>query len=61
MRARLSAWDAEAREAAVDHHYQNYFLSVPIDEQVRHAEFVRDADAGARTFATIARTDGSAA
>ena len=33
---RLSGWAEAARQTAVDHHYQNYFLSVPIDEQVRH-------------------------
>ncbi|WP_279482734.1 [protein-PII] uridylyltransferase [Aureimonas sp. SK2] len=57
LRSRLAGWDEAAREAAVDHHYQNYFLSVPLEEQVRHAEFVRDADAARKTFATIARTD----
>jgi [protein-PII] uridylyltransferase len=57
LRARLSAWNAAERDAAVDQHYQNYFLSVPLEEQVRQAEFVRASDAAGRSFATMAHTD----
>ncbi|GGE21783.1 bifunctional uridylyltransferase/uridylyl-removing enzyme [Aureimonas endophytica] len=58
---RLSAWPAEERDAYIDLHYQNYFLTVPLDEQVRHAEFVRRASAGTDPVATLARTDAFAA
>ncbi|WP_182084229.1 [protein-PII] uridylyltransferase [Aureimonas sp. ME7] len=57
LRARLDAWPAVDADGAVDHHYQNYFLTVPVEEQVRHAEFVRAADEKKKSFATVARTD----
>ncbi|WP_244492207.1 [protein-PII] uridylyltransferase [Aureimonas sp. AU12] len=57
LAAHLGAWPERERTAAVDGHYQNYVLTVPLEEQVRHAEFVRDAGLEGRSFATTARTD----
>ncbi|MEF2550697.1 [protein-PII] uridylyltransferase [Aurantimonas sp. A2-1-M11] len=53
---RLSAWPETERAAYLDLHYPNYFLTAPLDDQLRHAEFVRESrDAGA--LATRTRTD----
>ncbi|WP_425482814.1 [protein-PII] uridylyltransferase [Aureimonas leprariae] len=57
LAARLADWSAAERERYIDLHYQNYFLTVSLDDQVRHAEFVRAADRGADPIATVARTD----
>ncbi|MBB3997788.1 [protein-PII] uridylyltransferase [Aureimonas pseudogalii] len=57
LAAHLEGWAEEERTRAVDGHYQNYLLTVPVDEQVRHAEFVRDADRAGRSFTTMAQTD----
>ena len=37
-------------------HYQPYLLSVSLDDQVRHARFIRETDKAARTLATMVRT-----
>lgn len=54
---RLDGWSETEREAALDRHYENYLLTVPIDDQVRHAEFVRGADASGLALAAQTRTD----
>ncbi|MCQ0988846.1 [protein-PII] uridylyltransferase [Jiella sp. LLJ827] len=46
LAARLEGWDPAERDAYLDLHYPNYFLMTPIDDQVRHAEFVRNAAQG---------------
>ncbi|WP_319517314.1 [protein-PII] uridylyltransferase [uncultured Martelella sp.] len=38
-------------------HYQNYMLSVPLEDQVRHARFIREADKDRKLFATMVRTN----
>ena len=53
---RLTAWPRAEREAYLELHYPNYFLTAPLDEQVRHAEFIRRAQGGP-PFATAVRTD----
>ena len=53
---RLSHWSDEDREAYLDLHYPNYFLTVPIDEQVADAEFIRRASGG-EPLATEVTTD----
>jgi [protein-PII] uridylyltransferase len=53
----LSGWSEEARTAYVRTHYQPYLLSVPIEDQIRHAAFIRDADRDGKVLATMVRTD----
>ncbi|MBO0661367.1 [protein-PII] uridylyltransferase [Jiella sp. MQZ9-1] len=43
LAARLSDWEASERDAYLDLHYPNYFLTTPLEDQVRHADFVRAA------------------
>ncbi|EAU40354.1 PII uridylyl-transferase [Fulvimarina pelagi HTCC2506] len=43
LAGRLSEWNEEDRDAYLELHYPNYFLTVPIDEQVADAEFIRRA------------------
>ncbi|WP_102959776.1 [protein-PII] uridylyltransferase [Mangrovicella endophytica] len=57
LAARLADWPEAEREAYIDLHYQNYFLTVPIDEQRRHADFVRAASQSDDPLATTATTD----
>ncbi len=52
----LTAWPSAERDAYLDLHYPNYFLTVPLEDQQRHAEFVRNADTGA-ALSTAVRTD----
>lgn len=53
---RLGAWPEAERNGYLDLHYPNYFLTAPLDDQLRHAEFIRESrDAGA--LATQTRTD----
>ena len=54
-------WPGDEAAAHAARHYRPYLLSVPLDEQVRLARFVRAADAdapeGGARFASDARTD----
>lgn len=52
----LADWPKEERQTYVRLHYQPYLLTVALDEQVRHAAFIREADAAGRTLATMVRT-----
>ena len=54
--AALSEWPEDARKRLVDLHYENYLLAVDLNDQVRHAEFIRMADAQGRKLATMVRT-----
>ncbi|MEP1110143.1 MAG: [protein-PII] uridylyltransferase, partial [Nitratireductor sp.] len=52
----LDDWpEAESRHY-VDLHYENYLLTVDLEDQLRHAAFVREADAAGRRLATMIRT-----
>lgn len=53
---RLSDWSEAERAAYLDLHYPNYFLTTPLDEQVRHASFIREAGA-TEPLKTSVRTD----
>ncbi|KKN78078.1 hypothetical protein LCGC14_0354210 [marine sediment metagenome] len=53
---RLAAWPALERQVYLDLHYPNYFLTAPLEDQVRHAEFIRTAKAD-QPLATSVRTD----
>ncbi|QKV19566.1 [protein-PII] uridylyltransferase [Oricola thermophila] len=54
---RLSDWPEEERAAYVGRHYDNYLLSVHVDDQVRHAEFIRDSLGKDRKLATTVKTN----
>lgn len=53
---RLADWPEAERSAYIELHYQNYFLTVPLEDQRRHADFVRSCG-GEAELATIVRTD----
>ncbi|WP_430241144.1 [protein-PII] uridylyltransferase [Neorhizobium sp. DAR64861/K0K2] len=53
----LSDWSQQDREALVKLHYQPYLLSVPVEDQVRHAGFIRETDKAGKPLATMVRTD----
>ncbi|MBD8553686.1 [protein-PII] uridylyltransferase [Rhizobium sp. CFBP 8762] len=56
LHAELPGWSEAERDAYVKLHYQPYLLSVSIEDQVRHAAFVREADRAGKTLATMVRT-----
>ncbi len=52
----LAGWPHEARSRVIALHYENYLLTVDLADQLRHAEFIREADMAGRQFATMIRT-----
>ncbi len=56
LAAALSGWPEAERDAYVGLHYENYLLTVDLDDQLRHAAFVREADAAGRALATMVKT-----
>ncbi|MCI5077917.1 [protein-PII] uridylyltransferase [Oricola sp.] len=54
---RLSEWPEAERKAYVDQHYDNYLLTVDLEDQVRHADFIRQAHAEDRKLATTVKTN----
>ncbi|MEW9806373.1 [protein-PII] uridylyltransferase [Mesorhizobium sp. ZMM04-5] len=52
----LADWPEKARRKYVKLHYENYLLTVALDDQLRHAEFIRDADAAKKKLATMVKT-----
>ncbi|TIP39228.1 MAG: [protein-PII] uridylyltransferase, partial [Mesorhizobium sp.] len=52
----LSAWPAKERKRYVAQHYENYLLTVDLNDQLRHAEFIREADAAGKKLATMVKT-----
>ncbi|WP_420406627.1 [protein-PII] uridylyltransferase [Hoeflea sp.] len=53
----LSDWPAKARKAYLKLHYEPYLLAVPLEEQVLHAGFIREADKAGKRFASTVRTN----
>ncbi|MBP1841898.1 [protein-PII] uridylyltransferase [Rhizobium petrolearium] len=53
----LSDWSQKDRRTYSKLHYQPYLLSVSLEDQVRHAKFIRDADKADQALATMVRTD----
>jgi [protein-PII] uridylyltransferase len=51
----LGHWPQAARERYVAQHYENYLLTVDLADQLRHAEFVREADAAEKGLATMVK------
>jgi [protein-PII] uridylyltransferase len=52
----LADWPEDERRRLIALHYDNYLLTVPIEDQKRHADFIRDVGAGERHLATMVRT-----
>ncbi len=53
----LSFWEEKERKTYSSLHYQPYLLAVSLDDQVRHASFIRDTDRAGHALATMVRTD----
>ena len=54
----LAEWPDAARRKYVKLHYENYLLTVDLPDQIRHAEFVREASNANRQLATMVKTHG---
>ncbi|RJT42680.1 [protein-PII] uridylyltransferase [Mesorhizobium waimense] len=52
----LADWPAKDRKRYVAQHYENYLLTVDLADQLRHAEFVREADAAGKKLSTMVKT-----
>ncbi|MBB4193586.1 [protein-PII] uridylyltransferase [Rhizobium aethiopicum] len=57
LRGALSDWSQKDRNTYTKLHYQPYLLSVPLEDQLRHAHFIRQADKAGQALATMVRTD----
>ncbi|MBX5008876.1 [protein-PII] uridylyltransferase [Rhizobium lentis] len=57
LRAALADWSQKDRNTYTKLHYQPYLLSVPLEDQIRHAHFIRQADKSGQALATMVRTD----
>ncbi|MBO6900329.1 MAG: [protein-PII] uridylyltransferase [Rhizobiaceae bacterium] len=51
----LADWPEKERRRYLKLLYENYLLTVELEDQVRHANFVREADKEKRTLATMSR------
>jgi [protein-PII] uridylyltransferase len=58
LAAGLAGWPEKARRKYVQLHYENYLLTVDLKDQLRHAEFIREADAANRKLATMVQPHG---
>lgn len=52
----LADWPDKARKRYVGQHYENYLLTVDLADQLRHAEFIREADVSGNKLATMVKT-----
>ncbi|MBX9463763.1 MAG: [protein-PII] uridylyltransferase [Aquamicrobium sp.] len=52
----LADWPEKERKHYLGLHYDNYLLTVDLDDQIRHAGFIRETDAASRRLATMVRT-----
>jgi [protein-PII] uridylyltransferase len=52
----LAGWPEAARKRTVGLHYENYLLAVDLKDQLRHAEFIRQADEAGKKLATMVKT-----
>ena len=51
----LAEWPEKLREKYVSLHYENYLLTVDLGDQLRHAEFIREADQSQKHLATMVK------
>ena len=56
LNAGLADWPDAARRKYVKLHYENYLLTVDLADQVRHAEFIREASIANKQLATMVKT-----
>ena len=56
LAAALEAWPERARKKYVKLHYDNYLLTVDLEDQKRHAEFIRATDEAGKHLSTMVRT-----
>lgn len=52
----LPDWSQKDRRKYSKLHYQPYLLSVPLEDQIRHAHFIRESDKAGKALATAVRT-----
>jgi [protein-PII] uridylyltransferase len=52
----LADWSQKDRKAYARLHYDPYMLTVPLEDQIRHAGFIRSADKAGQALATAVRT-----
>ncbi len=52
----LSDWSQKDQKTYTKLHYQPYLLTVPLEDQVRHAHFIRKADKAGQVLATMVRS-----
>jgi [protein-PII] uridylyltransferase len=52
----LSDWSQKDQKTYTKLHYQPYLLTVPLEDQVRHAHFIRKADKADQVLATMVRS-----
>jgi [protein-PII] uridylyltransferase len=52
----LAGWSERDARRLVKLHYDNYLLTVDLEDQLRHAEFIRQADADRKSLATMVKT-----
>ncbi|TBH39249.1 [protein-PII] uridylyltransferase, partial [Rhizobium leguminosarum] len=57
LHSALADWSQKDRNTYTKLHYQPYLLSVPLEDQIRHAHFIRQADKAGQALATMVRTD----
>jgi [protein-PII] uridylyltransferase len=51
----LTSWPEKDRRRYVRLHYDNYLLAVDLEDQLRHAGFIRESDAAKRRLATMVK------
>ncbi len=56
LESALTSWGENERSKLAALHYQNYLLTVSLDDQVRHAEFIRGASKSGRRLDTMVKT-----
>jgi [protein-PII] uridylyltransferase len=55
LEAALDGWPQEERDHYLKLYYENYLLTVDLEDQVRHSEFIRDSDKAGKRLATMVR------